>query len=109
MLPYDSANHPPSVALEGTNRLAVRPRQPVNLQVAATDPDGDDLYYHWWRYGEVDTYPGQFLLVQDGPRARLTVPYDMQAGQTIHLIVSVTDGGTPALTRYERVVLTATK
>ena len=109
VLPYDSANHPPSVALEGTNRLAVRPRQPVNLQVAATDPDGDDLYYHWWRYGEVDSYPGQFLLVQDGPRARLTVPYDMQPGQTIHLIVSVTDGGTPALTRYERVVLTATK
>lgn len=54
----------------------------------------------------MDTYPGQFLLVQDGPRARLAVPYDMQPGQTIHLIVAVTDGGSPALTRYERVVLT---
>jgi hypothetical protein len=34
------------------------------------------------------------------------VPADAKPGQTIHLILEATDSGTPALTRYQRVVLT---
>ena len=33
------------------------------------------------------------------------VPVDAQTGQTIHVILEATDRGTPALTRYQRVVV----
>ena len=36
------------------------------------------------------------------------VPADAMAGQTIHLIIEATDDGAPALTRYQRVVVTVT-
>jgi hypothetical protein len=39
-------------------------------------------------------------------RATFTVPSDAQPGQTIHLILEVTDDGAPALTSYQRVIAT---
>ena len=40
---------------------------------------------------------------------RLRVPDDAAPGQTLHLILEVSDAGTPSLTRYERVVLTVAR
>ncbi len=37
------------------------------------------------------------------------VPYDAADGQTIHVIIEATDNGTPALTSYQRVVLTVSR
>jgi hypothetical protein len=36
------------------------------------------------------------------------VPADATLGSTIHLILEVTDNGTPALTRYQRVIVSVT-
>ena len=36
------------------------------------------------------------------------VPADAQPGQTIHLILEVTDDGTPPLSSYQRVITTVT-
>ncbi|THH40325.1 DUF1593 domain-containing protein [Neolewinella litorea] len=104
---YEVANHPPQVGLEGADRRVVKPREKVVLQAVATDPDGDELNYHWWQYGEVDTYRGEAMIILDGPKATITVPNDIKPGQTLHFILSVTDGGAPSLTRYARIVLTA--
>lgn len=38
--------------------------------------------------------------------ARFRIPADAQPGQTIHLILEATDNGSPALTHYQRVVIT---
>ncbi|CAH1000631.1 hypothetical protein LEM8419_01765 [Neolewinella maritima] len=103
---YEAANHPPSVRIDGEDRLTVTPGEKLVLRATATDPDGDALYYHWWQYGEVDTYPGEAMIILDGPELRVDVPRDLESGQTIHFIVSVTDGGAVPLTRYTRVVLT---
>ncbi|MCP9235907.1 DUF1593 domain-containing protein [Lewinella sp. JB7] len=106
ILSYEEANHPPSVEIDGETRLTVSPRQKITLRARATDPDGDELFYHWWQYGEVGTYPGDAMLILNKEEARVTVPGDIEPGQTIHLILEVTDGGSPSLTRYARVVLT---
>jgi hypothetical protein len=37
---------------------------------------------------------------------KLRIPADAAPGQTIHLILEATDRGTPALTRYQRIVVT---
>ena len=106
---YAEANHPPKVEIDSSWERKVSPGEVVVLQANANDPDGDALHYHWFQYGEVDSYPAEALLLLNGQELRLRVPYDMEPGQTLHLIAEVTDGGVPALTRYARVVLTATK
>ncbi len=104
---YAEANHPPAVTVEGDIARTVKPGEALRLRVHAEDPDGDTLFYHWWQYGEVDTYPGTAMVILDGPELRVHVPRDIKPGQTLHFIAEVTDGGAPSLTRYARVVLTA--
>ncbi len=77
------------------------------LTGSATDPDGNTVRYHWWQYAEAGTYPAAVTLAQpDQARVSFTVPADAKQGQTIHLILDATDTGSPALTRYQRVIVT---
>ncbi len=105
--PYKAANHPPTVTLGQPRDQRAKVGQTVLLRATATDPDGNVLRYRWWQYKEVDTYPGQVMVQQPAKASTsVTVPIDAQPGQTIHLILEVTDTGTPALTRYGRVIVT---
>ena len=71
------------------------------------DPDGNKLSYKWWQYFEVDTYAGKANVKDpDKSKTSLVIPADAKTGDTIHLIVEVTDSGTPKLTRYQRVIIT---
>lgn len=104
--PYAEANHPPVVQLATTEALKVKAGETVNLTATLSDPDGDALSVRWWPYQEVGTYPAAITLSgATAPELAFTVPGDLSAGQTIHLILEVTDDGEPALTRYGRVVL----
>ncbi|WP_116106619.1 DUF1593 domain-containing protein [Lewinella sp. IMCC34191] len=107
ILPYELANHPPVIDPEGELMRTVKPGDLVTLQVSATDPDGDKLFYHWFQYGEADTYAGKAMMILNKSAVKLTVPRDMKSGETLHLVAEVTDGGSPSLTRYARVVLVA--
>jgi hypothetical protein len=56
---------------------------------------------------DADTYDGTVEVEeQDTQDASLTVPSDVNEGETIHIICEVTDAGTPKLTRYQRVMMT---
>jgi hypothetical protein len=113
--PYRSANHPPAVRLAVPDTIRARPGQTVTLSAqGTTDPDGDRLSYRWFYYGEA----GSFTVSQgktgdpidiadaDAPIASFVVPAGrvMRLG-TMHMIVAVTDDGTPALTRYRRIIV----
>ncbi len=107
---YAGANHEPSVMIEGSARLSARPGETIRLQGVASDPDGDTVTVRWWRWREIDTYPGVVAL--STPSSLVTtvqVPSDATAGQTIHLILEVTDDGAPPLSRYQRVVVTVSR
>jgi len=72
-----------------------------------SDPDGNTVSARWWQWKEAGTYPGQVALANStAPATSVEVPPDGKSGQTIHLILEATDNGTPALTRYQRVVIT---
>lgn len=99
------ANHAPVVTLNHSPDLRVKPGQTVQLSGSAIDPDGNALSYHWWQYEEVDTYEGKIKIQNpDKRKASFTVPNDAPVGKTIHIILEVTDAGTPRLTRYQRVI-----
>ena len=109
--PAKGANHPPVPVLNGDTSdgvVEVRARAGEVAKVTAagsSDPDVDRLAFHWFVYPEAGTY-GRDVRVAD-PAAEATsvaVPADA-AGRTIHLVLEVTDRGSPALTRYRRAVL----
>jgi hypothetical protein len=104
---FEEANHPPVVVLAHAADLKVQPGATVKLSAkGSSDPDGDELEYRWWKYGEAGSYDGT-LDIQDAAKqdASFTVPGDAGKGKTVHIICEVTDSGTPRLTRYQRVVV----
>jgi hypothetical protein len=118
--PYGKANHPPVPKLSHADAFSARPGERVELNAeGSTDPDGDALSYEWFYYGEAGTFTtssgrtGQPVMIQgfDRARASFTVPTErvMPPGTgTMHIILAVTDDGTPRLTRYRRVIVTVT-
>ncbi len=104
---YRHANHAPVVKVTHPRDLQASAGQKVSLKVAATDPDGNKLNFKWWQYFEVDSYAGKVAIDQPSSAStRVAIPADAKSGETIHLIAEVTDGGVPALTRYQRVIIT---
>jgi len=81
----------------------------VKLSVTTTDPDGNAVAVRWWRWTEAGTYTGPGAIQFDpstGPDTSITVPLDVKPAQTLHIIAEATDDGVPALTRYERFIVT---
>ncbi|PTY00120.1 nucleoside hydrolase-like domain-containing protein [Opitutus sp. ER46] len=112
------ANHPPVAKLGHPAELVAKRGARVDLSAAgSTDPDGDALAYEWFYYGEAGTLAtssgrsGQPLEIRnfDQPQAWFLVPTGrvMPPGTgTMHIILAVTDHGSPRLTRYQRVIVT---
>ena len=104
---YADANHAPVAKLNHANELTVAPGDTVKLDASlCTDPDGDSLTYKWWQYNEPGTYQGS-VSITDAAKAQASfVAPGVSEPQTIHLILEVTDNGTPALKGYQRVIVT---
>lgn len=108
---YAKANHHP-VAVIGRDHSKkmidrkVRAGKEVMLDAGRSyDPDKDRLTFTWEYYREPSTYPGTVVLdSSEDSVCRLFVPQDA-VGCTLHIVLKVTDDGTPALTSYRRVVL----
>lgn len=117
------ANHPPEVVINGVSGLApveitACANRPVKLSAAGTrDPDGKLLHYQYWQYREASGELNPQDLAIEGantteatvvaPPARKPAPnVDMPAENRYHVVLSVTDEGTPSLTRYRRAILT---
>lgn len=104
---FKHANHPPMVKLGTDKNLTASPGQRVQLKAAAKDPDGNKVDFKWWQYFEVDSYPGKVELARaTSASADFVVPADAKSGDTIHIVVEVSDDGLPKLTRYQRVIVT---
>jgi hypothetical protein len=107
---YAGANHEPVVTVRGGGRVSAQPGETIRLEGTVSDPDGNGLAVRWWRWKDVDTYPGDLTLTNPtGLATSLLVPNDATPGETIQLVLEATDNGTPPLTRYRRVIITVTR
>jgi hypothetical protein len=103
---YTDANHAPAVTIEGPLNLVASPGETIRLNGNASDPDGNNVSIKWWQF-MTGTYPNKIdISSANTARAKIVIPKDAVAGQTIHIILEATDSGSPALTRYQRIIIT---
>jgi hypothetical protein len=99
---YKEANHPPVIE-EVTTPEFVKPGQKVELRATATDPDGDKVYYWWWHYPDPSGMSNSIKIVHEtSDNAWFTVPEN--SDKDIHIILEVSDDGSPVLKRYKRLI-----
>ncbi len=122
---YTHANHNPIAVVNGLSGTAplemdVRVGQTITLDAGqSSDPDGQRLQFHWFHYGEAGLADGNLAALTlegaDSPRATvradaacrpLWLPLVPCKGDGVaHVILAVTDDGSPQLTSYRRVIL----
>jgi hypothetical protein len=102
------ANHAPVPNLRHANAVTVRSGERFVLDATgSTDPDGDSLGFRWYHYPEAGSWKTTIKLenADNLHRRGFTAP-QVTKPETAHFILEVTDKGAPALTRYERVIVT---
>jgi hypothetical protein len=126
IMDFAHANHNPELVVNGRAGtapvdLTVDAKETVTLDAAGTkDPDGQALHYKWWVYEEAGlagTHGADVAISgANTQQARITINSPCRAvwipgllpcrGEGVaHIILEVTDEGTPRLTSYRRVVL----
>ncbi len=123
--PFQSANHPPMPELIVRKLVANPEGAPQSVELdgrGSTDPDGNKLTYQWFHYAEAGAGPAAEFADVDvkaqGARATVTLKspcrkawidglVPCKGNGVAHIILAVTDNGTPALTRYRRYVFKA--
>ncbi|MBN8471096.1 DUF1593 domain-containing protein [Corallococcus exiguus] len=109
---YANANHAPVATVDGDATSSILQRSVTSGSTVAlsatgsSDPDGDTLSYQWFQYVEAGTYAQAVTLTGANTRdVQFTAP-TVSTASTVHLVLAVKDNGSPALTRYRRVVVT---
>ncbi|MCO8121001.1 DUF1593 domain-containing protein [Stieleria sp. TO1_6] len=108
-------NRNPIVAIGEDKTLDILIRKPqqgskVTLDASnSSDPDGDQLTFHWWVLSAAGTANQEVQISNSrSPIATVDVPSG-SAGKTFHVICEVTDDGTHNLSGYRRIVFEPTK
>lgn len=104
---YKKANHPPVPVINQKEAITVTSGQSFGINASATyDPDGDSFSYLWFHYPEAGTYKKDLKISPENyPGIWITAP-DVEKKETAHIILKITDKGTPTLSRYKRIVVT---
>jgi hypothetical protein len=103
---FSDANHAPKASMTSGLNVTASPGETVILRATATDPDGNGLAFSWWQYKDAGSYPGSVTFSNaKSVESRMIVPTDADSGQSIHLVLQVTDDWTPALTSFQRVIV----
>ncbi len=121
---YKHANHNPIVEVNGQAGAApividTEVGKPIVLDAGRShDPDGQPLHFKWFLYGEAGISSGNAADVTitqpDASKVTITatsacrtrwLPVPCKGDGVAHVILAVTDEGSPRLTSYRRIIL----
>ena len=122
---FAHANHNPLAVVNGIRGTApieidAEVGKPILLDArGSSDPDGQKLHFHWFHYAEAGLADGNLaaLTLTGAETAQVVVRADAacqpfwlplvpcKGNGTAHIILAVTDDGSPQLTSYRRVIL----
>jgi hypothetical protein len=122
---FKHANHNPMAIVNGKGdtkpiETDVGVGQSITLDAGqSSDPDGQPIHYHWFHYAEAGLADGNLAAVTltGADTAQVTVQADAacrpfwlpmipcKGDGVAHIILAVTDEGSPRLTSYRRVIL----
>lgn len=104
---FADSNHPPEVKLTHDELMQVKSGQYFSLDASASsDPDGDSISYYWFAYPEASNFTGTVKIDTEN-LSRINLITSKVTDEThLHIIVRVTDKGSPALSRYKRIIVT---
>ena len=110
---YSQANHNPIATFNADQTKSIvyltkSPGDVVKLDASASsDPDGDDLIFKWYVYGEVTTYNGELNIINSNSDiATLAIPQEA-SGKKLHIILEVKDvtENDTEMVSYRRIVI----
>ena len=105
-MPYEEANHPPIIVLNHPEKLTVKSGEGIGLDAFGSyDPDEDNISFLWFHYPEASSYKQSISLGAENVHGVFLKAPEVKKEETIHIILKVTDKGTPALSRYKRIIL----
>ena len=105
---YNQANHHPVIELDGIRNFSAKAGDDIELSARNSyDPDEDNVTYTWSQHKEAGTTKASVTIQNKNSvtDAYFVIPQSVKSGDTIHIILEATDDGTPALTRYERLII----
>lgn len=103
---FKEANHAPVTKVAGPLDRTVRPGETVTLTATATDPDGDSIHARWWQYTDADSAQASVNIANGDSLDNASFVAPDEAGKQVHIILEVTDDGTPSLVGYQRIICT---
>jgi hypothetical protein len=108
---FDQANHHPKPVLNGDKsmmaiEITAKPGQSITLDATgSSDIDKNELSYEWKLFPEAGTYEGQIDIENANNKTASFVVPENASGKVLHILLVLTDNGTPPLTRYRRLVV----
>jgi hypothetical protein len=108
---FEKANHNPVAVFQGdkskkVTQMLVKPGQRVTLSATGTtDPDGDDVSYHWFVYKESGSFRGDVTIENSDTVEASFVAPDVNEPAILHIILQVKDDGQPSLYSYRRIIV----
>ncbi len=101
-----NANHQPIAKTAGNTVITAAPGQTITLDATpTTDPDGNSLTYSWWRYDDADNASSKLIINNSTSKDKASFVVPNELGKQLHIILEVTDNGTPALKSYQRIIV----
>ncbi|MDC6389229.1 DUF1593 domain-containing protein [Maribacter sp. PR1] len=101
---FEEANHSPEIKISEGSKINAVPGETITLNVSTFDVDNHPVALNIWCYEEAGS--GKVEVETKQNSATIKIPMTTKSGSQFHIIVEGTDTGFPALTRYQRVIIT---
>jgi len=103
---FEDANHPPIVQINQKEDIEVKSGNTVSIDAGKTkDPDGDELKFKWWQYKDAGSYNGMVDIKNANSDKISFLAPKVSKPETIHIILEVSDNGSPMLKGYQRIIV----